>query len=363
MMLSKIESLKKEMTSKGIDYVIIGPTSNLVYLLGIETEQMERLTLLIISSEDGKPTLIVPKLLEEQIIKNLILKEIEVISYLDNEDAYEKNSIRENSVIAFDDNLYSRFAINIINKFKPKKITLASDILDTLRMRKSEEELNIIREAIKISIKSFYCFINRIDKKMPERVMANLLKECIVENGADRPSFEPIITSGPNTSMPHLNYTDRIPKDNEPIIVDFGVKYMGYSTDMTRILSFGSLNKDASSIYYIVKEAQETSENLARKGMRAGDLDNIARNIISTKGYGEYFIHRLGHGIGIDVHERPYISQGSNEYLDSGMVFTIEPGIYLPSRFGIRLEDMVVINADGKAEILTKDLPKEVFSL
>lgn len=359
---AKLDNVKTLMKSKGIDYVIVGPTSNLTYLTGFETEQMERPILLLISAGSETSRFLVPKLYEEQISALQLDSSIEVISYEDNEDPYSKLELDKNAVIAFDDNLFSRFSLTLINRFQPRRVLLASEIFDELRMIKSEEEIAIIKEGIRISIKSFECFLSRINNKMSEKVLANTLKQCMLENGADKPSFELIVTSGPNAAMPHLNYTDRIPKEGEPIVVDFGVKYKGYSTDMTRIVTFGKLNSEALKVYQIVREAQELAESKVSKGMIAGDLDKIAHDYISSKGYGQYFIHRLGHGIGIDVHEKPYIAIGNNQHLDNGMVFTVEPGIYIPNRFGIRLEDMVAILNDMPI-VLTLNLEKGVFSI
>ncbi|BDC19562.1 peptidase M24 family protein [Acidianus sp. HS-5] len=340
------------MKEKGIDYVVIGPTSNMFYLTGFTEEQMERPLFFIVG--EGTCYFLAPKLYEEQLSKY----GFEIISYVDGEDAYSKIDIKMNSTIAIDDQLWSLFTVNLIKKFSPSTLLIASTLLKELRMRKDEKELEIMKEGLNIAEKSFMQFLNEIKEGDSECKLADKLEEIFKDNGAEGVSFKPILTSGPNTSMPHLRCTDRKVKRGDIIIVDFGVKYKGYSTDTTRVVSLGKPSGEVENIHDIVLEAQESAER-AKNGMKGKEIDSIAREIISKAGYSQFFIHRTGHGIGIDVHEDPYISQDSEQVIEENMTFTVEPGIYLPEKFGIRIEDMVVMG-EKEAYPLNK-LRKDIY--
>ncbi|WP_236751666.1 Xaa-Pro peptidase family protein [Acidianus sp. HS-5] len=350
--MNRVKKLQNMMKEKGIDYVVIGPTSNMFYLTGFTEEQMERPLFFIVG--EGTCYFLAPKLYEEQLSKY----GFEIISYVDGEDAYSKIDIKMNSTIAIDDQLWSLFTVNLIKKFSPSTLLIASTLLKELRMRKDEKELEIMKEGLNIAEKSFMQFLNEIKEGDSECKLADKLEEIFKDNGAEGVSFKPILTSGPNTSMPHLRCTDRKVKRGDIIIVDFGVKYKGYSTDTTRVVSLGKPSGEVENIHDIVLEAQESAER-AKNGMKGKEIDSIAREIISKAGYSQFFIHRTGHGIGIDVHEDPYISQDSEQVIEENMTFTVEPGIYLPEKFGIRIEDMVVMG-EKEAYPLNK-LRKDIY--
>jgi Xaa-Pro aminopeptidase len=351
--MDRIKKLQEELEKNYIDYVIIGTTSNMQYLIGFNEEQMERPLLLIISKDDF--SIIVPKIYEEQL-RNYPIK-----VYDDSEDPYSKINLKENSRVLIDDNMYSLFTIEIINKFKPKSIQRASLIMRKLREIKDEEEISKMSQGVRIAEKLFLDFLNEIKEGMSECEAERKLKSYLIQN-AEGISFEPILTSGHNTSMPHLKCTSRKIRKGDVIIIDYGIKYNGYSTDTTRVVSIGKPeDKLVEKILEIVRKSNEEAEEYAREGIEAREVDNIARKVIKESGYGEYFIHRTGHGIGIDVHEDPYISPNNTEILRNNMVFTIEPGIYLPNKFGIRIEDEVLIE-NGRSKVINS-LEKELFIL
>jgi Xaa-Pro aminopeptidase len=350
--MDRIGKLQKMMRDRGIDYVIIGPTSNMFYLTNFSEEQMERPLFFVVS--EGHFYFLAPKLYEEQLSKY----NFEINSYADGEDPYSKMDLKKNSVIAIDDQLWSVFTINLIRKFNPSNLIPASTLLKELRMRKDDDEINIMKEGLKIVENSFLQFLNDIKEGSSECKLADRLEEIFKENGADGLSFKTILTSGPNTSMPHLRCTDRKVRRGDVIIVDFGIKYRGYCTDTTRVVSLGNPPDEVKKIHEIVLNAQEAAER-AKNGMKGKEIDSIARGIIAKAGYSQFFIHRTGHGIGIDVHEDPYISQDSEQVIEKNMTFTIEPGIYLPGKFGIRIEDMVVMG-EKEAMPLNK-LGKEIY--
>ncbi|BCU69409.1 M24 family metallopeptidase [Stygiolobus caldivivus] len=351
--MKRVEKVKELMKKKNVDYLILGPTSNMFYLSGFVEEQMERPLLMIISYWDTY--FLAPKLYEEQLTK----LNFNVITYEDGENPYKKINIEKGRSIAIDDTLWSAFTIDLLEVFAPSRLVKASEIMKEIRMIKEEDEIDIMSQGLRIAEKSFTETLEVIKEGITEKEISTYLSHRFIENGAEGVSFEPIVTSGSNTSMPHLRSTSKKIKRGDIIIFDFGVKYRGYSTDTTRVVSLGPPSEDVKKIFEIVKEAQLKAEESAIEGIRACEVDKVARGIIAYYGYGDKFIHRTGHGIGIDVHEEPYIAPDYKRTIQNQMVFTIEPGIYLPEKFGIRIEDMVYVKS-GKP-VMMNSLEKDIF--
>ncbi|QKR00010.1 aminopeptidase P family protein [Metallosphaera tengchongensis] len=330
----RIQKVKKMMEGKA-DYLIVGPSSNMLYLTGFVEEPMERPILLVLGDRDF---MLAPRMYMEQLSD----LPIELQTYNDGEDPYSYLNLRKGASLVVDDSLWSAFLIEIVNRFLPSNLLRGSVLMKKLRAIKDREEIEIMMEGLGIAEASFHDLINMIKEGETECEVGRKLEMIFAEHGVV-PSFSTISTSGPNTSMPHLRCTDRRIRKGDIIIVDFGVKYRGYSTDTTRVLSLGSPSKEVMEIWSIVDEAVNLAEKV-QFGLSGREIDNIPRKLIEEKGYGKYFIHRTGHGIGIDVHEDPYISSDNLEVVERGSTFTIEPGIYIPGRFGIRLEDMVIMN-------------------
>ncbi|ACP36256.1 peptidase M24 [Sulfolobus islandicus L.S.2.15] len=351
--MDRIQRLQKELEKTDTDYLIIGTTSNMFYLVGFSEEQMER-PLLLFVTKDGY-FMLVPKLYEQQ------LKQLPLIVYRDGEDPYSKLNLKESSNILIDDTTFSLFTIEILNRFRPRRIGKASAILRKLRQVKDDEEIEKMEKGVKKAEELLLEFVPNIKENITECEIERKLKSFLIGE-AGYISFDPIVTSGPNSSMPHLRCSDKKIKRGEVIVIDYGIKYEGYSTDTTRVFTLGRPNDTlALEIVEIVKSANEEAEKHVREGIRAKEIDDIARKVITDKGYGVYFIHRTGHGIGIDVHEDPYISPDNDDVIEQNMVFTIEPGIYLPSKFGIRIEDEVVVKK-GYGKVLNT-LQKELYIL
>jgi len=194
-----------------------------------------------------------------------------------------------------------------------------------------------------------------IDELTPgqvEKGIAWKIETLIREQGADGAAFPPIVASGPNSALPHAVPTERRIEKGEPIILDVGAKIDGYCSDMTRTVFLGNPTSDFKEIYKVVREAQVFALESVRPGMKSDEADSIARDVIKNAGFGDFFGHSLGHGIGMAPHERPSIGPLKPEVLKEGMVFTVEPGIYIPGKGGVRLEEMVLLEGDG-ARILT----------
>lgn len=236
---------------------------------------------------------------------------------------------------------------------KKIKSNLLSIDLSKLRCKKSKEELVYIKRACEIADNTFNHITKFIKVNMSEKVVENEIVRFIKEQGGQKESFDVIVASGVRGALPHGKASDKVIEEGDFVTFDFGVKFNNYSSDITRTICMGKGNEELNKIYNIVKHANEESIRLLKPGMTTGDIDKIARDIIEKEGYGEYFGHNLGHGVGIMVHEYPALATNGLEVLCEGMVVTIEPGIYIPNLGGVRIEDDILITKDG-CEVLTK---------
>ncbi len=229
------------------------------------------------------------------------------------------------------------------------------------RMIKTPNELEIIKEAVKLGAEAFEEFKNVIETDIDEFELSYRFKEKLTNRGRRQLSFEPIVAINENAAKPHAEVSEKILKKGDLLLLDAGIKYKRYCSDRTRTIYVGDnismdkkqkFPKHIQKVYDVVLKAQEEAIKAIKPGIKAKELDKIARDIITKAGYGKYFAHSLGHGVGLDIHEFPFINSKNETILKEGMVFTIEPGIYIPGEFGIRIEDMVAINHDGEVEIL-----------
>jgi len=235
-----------------------------------------------------------------------------------------------------------------------------SELISKLRMVKDESELRLMREAAKIADKTIERLISEDLRGRREREVARMIEDEVMELGADK-SFDAIVASGPNGANPHHTPTERRISEGDVLIVDFEAKYRGYCSDITRTFSIGRPSEKVIEVYEVVKEAQKKAVQSVREGTIAREVDAAARSLIASRGYGEHFTHRTGHGLGLDIHEEPYIAPNSEIALREGMVFTIEPGVYLEGRFGVRIEDDVAL-IGGRGERLT-EASRELLTL
>jgi len=232
------------------------------------------------------------------------------------------------------------------------------------RMIKTENELEIIKKAVKKGAKAFEKFAKHIEIGIDEYELSYRFKEFLTKRGRRDLSFEPIVAINENAAKPHAKVSSKKLENSDLLLLDAGIKYKRYCSDRTRTISIGKnismgkhqkfKDKKIQKIYDIVLKAQLEAIKSIKIGMEICELDKIAREIITKAGYGKYFVHSLGHGVGLDIHEWPYVNSRNNIKIQEGMVFTIEPGIYIPNKFGIRIEDMVMITLDGKVEVLSE---------
>lgn len=238
--------------------------------------------------------------------------------------------------------------------FKNSEFIMSDDYLEKERMIKKADEIEKIKKAAKISDMAFSEILKDIKVGVKEKDIAAKLEYIMKMNGAEKESFETIVASGYRSAMPHGVASDKKIGNNEFVKMDFGAYYKGYVSDMTRTVYIGeNISEKHLEIYNIVLEAQLKSIEAVKEGVKASDLDKVARDYIKSKGYGENFGHGLGHGIGLYIHEGPRVSSKSDVVLKEGMVITIEPGIYIEGFGGVRIEDDVLVKKDS-CEILTK---------
>ncbi len=227
-------------------------------------------------------------------------------------------------------------------------------LIEELRQIKDPKELLRIRKAIRITVDALKFIKNFISPGKKEIEIGGELERFIRYHGAGSGAFNIIVASGPNSSFPHHISSQRKIEKNESVLIDIGVDYHGYKSDLTRVFFLGKINVLNLKIYDIVRRAQEKALEKIRPGIKTGEIDKAGRGYICQKGFGGYFGHNLGHGVGLEVHETPRISEKSHTVLEPGMVFTLEPGIYLPNKFGVRIEDMVLVTQKG-CEVLTRE--------
>ena len=234
--------------------------------------------------------------------------------------------------------------------------------LDRERAVKDEEEREAIRQAVAITDRVFEEVLPLLRPGISERELAAEITYRQLRHGAEAVSFEPIVASGPRSALPHGRASDRVLEEGDVVVLDFGCVFRGYCSDMTRTVCIGrARDPEFAQVYRVVLEAQQRAIEVARGGMVSRDLDAVARRIIEAHGYGSYFGHGLGHGVGLEIHEYPRVSFLADYPLPAGAVVTIEPGVYLPDRFGVRIEDIVWLTPDG-AEVFTRS-PKELIEV
>jgi Xaa-Pro aminopeptidase len=263
-----------------------------------------------------------------------------------------KNVLPKSGNVAVDNQLWSQFLLDMQQLASSVTWCKANMLVSPLRMRKSAEEIAIMKKAAAIADETLEELIRGTFRGQTERQIASRIKNLLLDKGQEMVQFC-IVGSGPNSAKPHHDVSDRVIEKGDVIVLDFGGTYQGYQSDMTRMVVVGEEagDKDFSAVYDVVNNARSAAHKAAKPGVSAESVDRAAREVIDQAGYGEYFVHRTGHGIGIDVHEDPYIVAGNKALLEEGMAFSIEPGIYLPGRFGVRIEDIAIVTPTGDENI------------
>jgi Xaa-Pro aminopeptidase len=333
----------------GFDALLVTPGADLRYLTGYHALPLERLTALVLPAK-GRPCLVVPALEEPAAHASPISRlGVQIVPWQETEDPVTLVSslLKGTSTVALDDHMWAEKVLRFRAAMPNAQQVLAGPVLRHLRMRKSTSEIQALRGA--------GAAIDRVHARMAEwlcvgrteREVGRDIADAIITEGHERVDFV-IVASGPNGASPHAEVSDRVLEAGDTVVVDIGgTTEAGYCSDETRTYSLGNPPTDFGDYYAVLLRAQVAACAQARPGVTAESVDAAARDIIAAAGYGDAFLHRTGHGIGLESHEDPYIVAGNNTVLEPGMAFSIEPGIYLPGKHGARIEDIVVVTDDG----------------
>lgn len=360
--MNKVKEIQLFLQENNIDAAFITTPDNVFYLSGFDSEPHERLLGVMVFKE-AVPFVICP-LMEVPDVKAAGWA-YDVVGHEDTQDAWdivmsavEKRGSLPSSIAIEKTHLTVERLERMEDLFTNTNFIRLDDQLNKMRVIKDENELVNLRKAAQFADKAIEVGCSVIAEGKTELEVLMAIEFEMKKLGIQKMSFDTMVLSGPKTASPHGIPGDRKIQKGDFILFDLGVVYNGYCSDITRTVAFGEPSEEQRTIYETVRLAEQAAVDLVRPGVKAMELDKAARDVITNAGYGEYFTHRLGHGLGISVHEYPSIT-GTNEFvLEEGMVFTIEPGIYHPEVTGVRIEDDVVVTADG-VEILTK-FPKEL---
>jgi Xaa-Pro dipeptidase len=365
MYAERLSRLSDQAIHHGIDAFALIPGPNLFYLTGLACHVSER-PIVAFFPADGTPVIVLPKLEAARAESGSV--EMEVFAYTDEQGyatafwaACQATPLSGWSVGV--ETLRIRWLeIRLLEQYAPGlRLIPADDVLAELRVCKDAAELEHIREAVRITEAALETTVEQISVGMTERELASLLMIETLRVGGDGAAFAPIVVAGPNAALPHATPSDRPIGLGETIVIDCGASVDGYVADITRTFVLGPLDPELVRVYETVRAANSAGRAEAKPGMPAEMVDQATRAFIDGAGYGQHFIHRTGHGIGLEVHEPPYIVEGNTRHLEPGMVFTVEPGVYLPGVGGVRIEDDVVVTHGG-AESLTA-FPRELLAL
>jgi Xaa-Pro aminopeptidase len=249
-----------------------------------------------------------------------------------------------------DDTMWATFLQDIRSIRPAATIGLASDVVSEIRMCKDDAELDALRRAAQAADDALDAVrdLGSDAIGLTEAELATEIESFLTAAGGEGVSFDTIVGAGPNGAMPHHTHSDRVIEAGDPVVLDFGTRVDGYPSDQTRTLAFGGdPNERVCEVHDVVRRAQAAAVNAVEPGVTAAAVDDAARSVIEAAGYGDAFIHRTGHGVGLNVHEPPYIAADNDTELRPGMVFSVEPGVYLDDEFGVRIEDLVVVTDDG----------------
>ncbi len=357
----RLKKLKEWFTDRKIDAGLITSMDNVFYLSGYRSDPHERLIAVIVLPNE-EPILVCPSM-EKEDAKQSGWKH-EIIGYSDIQNPWEliSQSLSER-VKKIDSWAVEKTHLNVerleqLQHYYPNAVFHnAEEKLQQLRMIKSEAELEIIRTACEFADYAIEIGVKEIAEGKSELEILATIEFELKKKGISEMSFSTMVLTGKNGASPHGNPGSTTVKKGDLVLFDLGVVYKGYCSDITRTVAFGTLNEEQIRIYETVLKAQKAAVAAVKPGVTAKEIDMTARKIIADAGYGDYFPHRLGHGLGISVHEYPSLTETNDLVLEEGMVFTIEPGIYVPGVAGVRIEDDLYITADG-VETLTK-YPKE----
>lgn len=366
-MNTRIEKCVELIKAHDLAGVALNPGQSLIYLSGLHFHLMERPTVLIITRE-GETAVILPELEKGKLTGDAA--EFQAFTYGDDpaswHTAFEQASAAlklETGRVGVEPEHLRFLELHYLNSaFRGVDFINGSEVLGALRLNKDADEIARMRQAVIIAQEALLATLWTLHTGITEKAAANELIVQLLRAGSDPDlPFEPIVAFGENSANPHAVPTHRALKPGDLILVDWGASFEGYLSDITRTFTFGEVDGELLRIGEIVRQANQAGREAGAPGLAAGVVDRAAREVIEAAGYGPAFFHRTGHGLGMEPHEAPYIYAENDLTLTPGMTFTVEPGIYLPGKGGVRIEDDVVVTGDGLQSLT--DLPREVLAV
>ena len=358
MSTNRIDAVMANLAARGLSQILVCDPRSIQYLVGAYVEPGERFLGLLLRADQARPTLFLNKLFTapEGI-------EADVVAFNDTDDpiALLAEHCDTAAALGCDKNLPARFLIPMVERNVAAGFVLASDAVDDARAIKDDEERTLMRAASATNDAAMARFRELVHEGATEQEIAGKLEDIYRELGAQGHSFTPIVSFGANAADPHHEPDGTVLKEGDVVLFDVGCRQDEYCADMTRTFFFGEPDEEQRRAYEIVRQANEAGRAAVHPGARFCDIDGAARKVIEDAGYGPYFTHRLGHQIGLDVHEPGDVSSVNEACVQQGMCFSIEPGIYLPGRFGVRIEDLVIVTENG-CEVLNA-YPRELETL
>ena len=361
---TRLTALLQKMASANLDVIALMPGPNLFYLTGLSFHLSER-PIVAFFSRHADPAMVLPGFEAGKSAQAPYF--IQTFPYAE-DDAALGEAFRQaakalglaGAQVGVEGRRMRVMELHHLETVAPgASFHQAEPTLAALRMTKDLGELAAMRKAVAIAEIALKAWLPKVKVGLSEKELASELTAQILTAGSESEmAFTPIVASGPNSALPHAFPSDRLLQHGDLLIVDWGAAVRGYFSDITRTFAIGEVDQELKQVYELVRQANAAGKAAVKPGAACQDVDRAARKVIADSGYGEFFFHRTGHGLGLEGHEEPYLREGDTLPLAEGMSFTVEPGIYLPGRGGVRIEDDLVVTAEG-AECLT-DYPREL---
>lgn len=340
---TRVGRVREIMGEQGVDALLVSVGSDLPYLSGYEAMPLERLTMGVVTPREA--TLLVPQLEAPRVIDRGVF---EVAPWGETEDPIDIVSsllgAARRAVIGAQ--TWARFLVRLQEAMPTTEFADATAVMRPLRIIKDDDEIELLRQAGAAADRVVERLRGTVFVGKSEATLAREVMDMTIEEGHETASFH-IVASGPNAASPHHEPGDRVIVSGDCVVIDFGGRLGGYCSDTTRTFHVGEPSTEFTEVFEALRTAQLAGTAAAVPGVAAQDVDRAARRVLVDAGWGEWFIHRTGHGIGLDAHEDPYLVEGNAEILQAGMAFSIEPGVYVAGRWGMRIEDIVVCTAGG----------------
>ena len=346
----RLERARAQMATAGVDTLLVSVGSDLPYLTGYEAMPLERLTMLVVPRE-GDATLVIPRLEAPRVVERPGSFTLRPWGETDDPVALVASLVGgAPGTAAVGDTMWARFLVDLLGHWPSDRTRYVRStlVMNALRTRKDAAEIAALRAAGAAADRvaaQLHAGEIALEGRTEAAVSADISARLIAE-GHDVVNFA-IVAAGENAASPHHHPGDRVIRHGEVVLCDFGGTMAGYCSDITRCVSLGEPSAEVAEAYAVLHAAQEAGVRAGVVGAACQDVDRAARAVITDAGWGEYFIHRTGHGIGLEAHEDPYMVEGNSEPIAAGHAFSVEPGIYVAGRWGMRLEDIVVATADG----------------